>query len=190
MALSPGEVTRLVGELRGANCAADPELIEQIYPELRRLASRYMRRERRDHTLQPTALVHEAYLRLLKQKQIDWKVRAHVLGVAAQLMRRILVDWARARQTRKRGVVTVVVDLENAASEPEQQSAELLQLDDALTRLEQLDAQQCRIVELRFFAGFSVAETAGLLGISERTVKRDWNVAKAWLHAEIRLERT
>jgi len=145
-----------------------------------------MRAERPDHTLQPTALVHEAYLRLIEQDRVKWRNRAHFFGVAARLMRRILVDHARARRTGKRGAAEQAVALEEGFVFAEERSGELVALDEALQRLAQFDPRLDRIVELRFFGGLSVEDTAEVLGISPRTVKRDWNAAKAWLHGEMR----
>jgi RNA polymerase sigma factor (TIGR02999 family) len=156
-----------------------------VYSELLRAARRYMRGERPDHTLQPTALVHEAYLRLVGQREIAWQNRAHFFGVAAQLMRRILVDHARARQAEKRGGDVGMVPLEEAMVFKEEGGPALLALDQALTRLNQFDPRQGRIVELRFFGGLTEEEIAAVLGVSARTIKRDWNVARAWLYNEI-----
>jgi RNA polymerase sigma factor (TIGR02999 family) len=145
-----------------------------------------MRGERPDHTLQPTALVHEAYLRLIEQERVAWRNRAHFFGVAAKLMRRILVDHARARLTAKRGAAQPAVQLEDGLVFAEERSGEFVALDEALQRLAQFDPRLERIVELRFFGGLPVEETAEVLGISTRTVKRDWNAAKMWLHGEMK----
>jgi RNA polymerase sigma factor (TIGR02999 family) len=145
-----------------------------------------MRRERPEHTLQATALVHEAYLKLVNQRVVDWQGRSHFLGIAAQLMRRILVDHARGYLREKRGGAQEVVPLDEALVFSPGQSAELVRLDEALDRLAKLDVRQSKIVELRFFCGMSVEQTADFLGISPKTVKRDWSVAKAWLHGELR----
>jgi len=182
---SSGEITRLLTKLKGGNRQAESELVPLIYGELRRLARGYMRRERPDHTLQATALVHEAYLRLMEEQAVDWQGRAHFFAVAAQLMRRILVDHARARQAAKRGGDAPRISLEEDFVYAEEKSGGLVDLDEALARLAELDPRQSRIVELRFFGGLSVEETAEVLGISARTVKRDWNVARAWLYKEI-----
>jgi RNA polymerase sigma factor (TIGR02999 family) len=144
-----------------------------------------MRGERPDHSLQPTALVHEAYLRLIQQERVEWRNRAHFFGVAAQLMRRILVDHARARLTAKRGAAEPAVQLDESSVFAEERSAELVALDEALQRLAQFDPRLERIVELRFFGGLPVEDTAEVLGISTRTVKRDWNAAKAWLRGDM-----
>jgi RNA polymerase sigma-70 factor, ECF subfamily len=179
---APGEVTRLLGELRRGSPDAEAKLVPLVYEHLHRLASHYMRRERPDHTLQATALLNEAYLRLVSQKATEWQDRAHFFGVAAHLMREILVDHARARQARKRGGHVETFALEEAHDLSTGKSRELVELDDALRSLEEIDSRQCRIVELRFFGGLTVEETAEVLGISPRTVKRDWTAARAWLY--------
>lgn len=156
-----------------------------VYNELRRLAGRYMRGERADHTLQPTALVHEAYPRLIGQHEVAWQNRSHFYGVAARLMRNILVDHARARQAHKRGGQEQKVTFDEALEFAGGERTDVLALDEALSRLAQRDPRQARIVELRFFGGLSENEAAEVLGISVRTVKRDWAVARAWLYREI-----
>jgi RNA polymerase sigma factor (TIGR02999 family) len=156
-------------------------LMPLVYDELRRLAASYLRRERPDHTLQATALVNEAYLRLVEEKNVNWHSRSHFFGVSAKLMRRILVDHARGHLAEKRGSGMPKVGLTEAIAMSKEQPADLLALDESLTRLAELDPQQGRIVELRVFAGLTVEETAQLLKISRATVKRDWAVAKAWL---------
>lgn len=180
-----GEITRLLVEIKGGNRRAQSELMPLVYAELRRLARGYMRGERPDHTLQATALVHEAYLKLVEEPAIDWQGRAHFFAVAAQLMRRILVDHARAHQAAKRGGLDHKISLEEELIFSEAKSAELLALDEALVRLAEQDPRQARIVELRFFGGLSIEEIAEVLQISPRTVKRDWNMARAWLYEEI-----
>jgi RNA polymerase sigma factor (TIGR02999 family) len=182
---SAGEVTRLLAELRSGNPEARDKLIPLVYEQLHRLAARYMRRERPDNTLQPTALVNEAYLRLVSQKVASWKDRAHFFGIAARLMRQILVDHARARREEKHGGKVQKLPLDQVLEFSPARSRELIELDDALKSLERIDPQQARVVELRFFVGLTVEETAEVLGISPRTVKRDWAVARAWLHGEI-----
>jgi RNA polymerase sigma-70 factor (ECF subfamily) len=169
-------------EMRRGNQAAEAKLIPLIYKELRRLASHYLRRERPNHTLQPTALVHEAYLRLVKIKDVDWQDRSHFFAIAATVMRRILVDHARAQQAGKREGMRKAIDLDQAFVVSPTRSRELLALDEALNKLHQINARQSRIVELRFFVGLSEEETGAILGISSRTVKRDWRFAKAWLY--------
>lgn len=181
----PGDITRLLADLRGGNRDVHAQLIPLVYDELRRLAAHYMRQERTDHTLQPTALVHEAYLRLVEQREVTWENRAHFFGVAANLMRRILVDHARSKRAEKRGGSVQRVTLDHALQYCEEKSDELIALDEALTRLATWDPRQCQIVELRFFGGLTEDETAAILGVSPRTVKRDWRVARIWLHGEI-----
>lgn len=185
VAQSPGEITALLTELQAGNRSAESRLVPLVYDELRRLARGYMRGERPDHTLQPTALVHEAYLRLIGQRGIAWQSRAHFFGVAAGLMRRILVDHARAHRAEKRGGHELKITLDEALVFTEEKSTELLAVDEALNRLTERDARQGSVVELRFFGGLSDEEAAKVLGISTRTVKRDWHVARAWLYKEI-----
>jgi RNA polymerase sigma-70 factor (ECF subfamily) len=183
---SPQNVTLLLSKLQAGDQDAASKLMPLVYNELRLLARGYMRYERPEHTLQPTALVHEAYLKLVNQRSVDWQSRSHFFGIAAQLMRRILIDHARGNLREKRGGAQKAVPLEdNLAFSPEQ-SKELLRLDEALERLAKLDARQSKIVELRFFGGLSVEQTADFLNISPKTVKRDWAVAKAWLHRELK----
>lgn len=161
------------------------KLIPIVYEELRRQAARYLRRERPGNTLQTTGLVHETYLRLVDQKHVHWQNRAHFFGIAAQLMRRILVDHVRRRKTAKRGGSAIKLTLDETIAMSKSKEIDLVSLDEALTRLAEIDEQQSRIVELRFFSGLSVEETAEVLRISDRTVKRDWQVAKIWLRREI-----
>ncbi len=161
-----------------------------VYAELRQLADRYMSHERINHTLQPTALVNEAYLRLIDQTRVNWQNRAHFFGIAAQLMRRILLDHARAHNAGKRGGVAKRLSLDEAAILPEERASDLIALDEALEELAKLDERKSRIVELRFFGGLGVDETAEVLGIHRATVLRDWAVAKAWLHRELSKEHT
>jgi len=180
------EVTVLLSALTRGDQDAGAKLIPVVYEELRRLAGSYMRRERADHTLQATALVHEAYLKLVEQQSVNWQSRAHFFGVAAQLMRRILIDHARGHLRQKRGGEYKKVALNEAFVFSPEQSAELLAVDASLERLAKLDERQARVVELRFFGGLSVEEAASVLGISPKTVKRDWAVAKAWLYADLK----
>ena len=186
MAESPGDVTQLLEQMRAGRKDALAELLPLIYGELRRLAGRYMRDERADHTLQPTALVHEAYLRLTRQDHANWQNRGQFLAVTGQLMRRILVDHARKHCTAKRGGSLVTLD-ESAANQLADLSRpeEILAIDLTLERLERLDPQQGRLVELRYFAGLSAGETAEAMGLSLRTVEREWTTAKAWLRAQL-----
>ena len=179
------DVTVLLRQLSDGNQDVLAELIPLVYDELRRLAAYHLRQERSNHTLQATALVHEAYLHLVDQRQVDWKNRSHFFGVAAHLMRRILLMHARKLHAAKRGGSAQKISLDEAAVFTSEQSAELMALEELLTRLGQLDAQQARIVELRFFGGLSVEETAELMNISPATVKRDWAMAKAWLGREL-----
>lgn len=183
----PHNVTQLLLAWNGGDKEALDLLIPLVYDELRRQASRYLRRERAGHTLQTTALIHEAYMRLVDQKNVAWQNRAQFFGISAQLMRRILVDHARTKHRAKRGgsAVRVSIGEATAVAKDSAATADLLEIDEALTRLAAIDEQQSRIVELRFFSGLNVAETAAVLGISPATVKRDWSVAKAWLHREI-----
>ncbi len=178
-------VTALLVDLSNGDRAAMERLAPLVYEELRRIARRHFRREPTDHTLQSTALVHEAYMRLVDQTGVQWRNRAHFFGVAAEMMRRILVDHARHRKAIKRGAGAVKLSLDDAIGIGERRDLELVALDEALTALAALDPQQCRVVELRFFAGLSIEETAEVLGISPATVKRDWVTAKAWLLREM-----
>ncbi len=187
MATNPGkDVTQILAELNQGSDAARAELLRLVYDELRRLATSKMRRERGDHTLQPTALVHEAYIRLLGTREAHWENRAHFFGAAAEAMRRILVDHARSHQALKRGGGQRPVPLDDdVAGGSEQGPEEVIAVDAALAKLADVDAQKARVVELRFFGGLGVEETAEALNISPRTVKRDWSFAKAWLFREI-----
>jgi RNA polymerase sigma-70 factor, ECF subfamily len=180
------EVTMLLSALTNGEDGAASKLIPVVYDELRRLAGSYMRRERVDHTLQATALVNEAYLKLIEQRAVNWQSRAHFFGVAAQLMRRILIDYARGHTREKRGGEQKKVSLDEVFLFSEQQADELLAVDDSLNLLAKMDPRQARVVELRFFAGLSVEEAAEALGVSPKTVKRDWSVAKAWLYADLK----
>ncbi len=179
------DVTRLLRNWSGGDTHALDQLTPVVYDELRRLAASYMRRERQDHTLQSTALVNEAYLKLVDQKNVVWQNRAHFFGIAAQMIRRILVDHARAHKAEKRGGGAGVLSLDEAIGVPERRDVEVLALNDALTRLTEMDPQQGRIVELRFFTGLSIEETAEVVGVSPATVKREWAAARAWLFREI-----
>ncbi len=180
------EITRMLQEWSGGKQEALDALLPLVYEELHRQASRYLRRERAGHTLQTTALIHEAYLKLIDQREVNWQNRAHFFGIAAQAMRRILVDYARERHRAKRGGIGENLPLEEAALVvSEERRVDLVALDEALTRLAKFDERQARIVELRYFSGLSIEETAEVLGISPATVKSDWNVAKAWLRHEI-----
>ncbi len=186
MTTSPGEVTLILGRFKHGDQDALAELIPVVYKELRRLAGHYLRNERPGHTLQPTALVHEVYLRLQKQHRADWQNRAQFMAVSAQLMRRILVDYARQRGAAKRGP-SVRPDPEGfTRGRATGGLSEVLAVDQALVRLSLLDPQQSQVVEMRYFGGLTVEEIAEVLEVSPRTVNRDWATAKAWLHAELR----
>jgi len=181
-----GEITFLLGRLSVGEREAENRLMELVYPELRKIARRYLRGERAGHSLQATALVNEAYLQLVGQLgEKDWSNRSHFFAVAAQMMRRILVDHARERNAQKREGGLKRVELMDQLTVSEEQLDQVLEIDAALTKLAQWDPRQCRVVELRFFAGLTEDEIAGVLGVAARTVKRDWSVARAWLHGEL-----
>lgn len=182
MTTASPEVTQLLVEWGNGDQAALDKLLPLVNAELRQLAKRYMRRESPGHTLQTSALVNEAYLRLVDQKHVQWQNRAHFLGIAAQLMRRILIDHARSHQYAKRGGGALRVSLDETAAVAEARAAELLAVDEALEKLTTLDARKGRLVELRFFGGLTEEETAEVLGVSVPTVQREWRAAKAWLH--------
>jgi len=184
-ALSKG-VTELLADWTDGDQEALDKLIPLVYDELHRLASRQLRRERPDHTLQTTALVHEAYLRLVGQRNANWQNRAQFFGVAAQLMRRILVDYARTHKASKRGGSYRRISLSEGTILSEDSSPDLTELDEVLDRLAGIDPQQSRVVELRIFGGLTVEETSEVMGISSRTVKREWSMARAWLHQQIK----
>ncbi len=183
---SQHEITRLLADWSRGDQQALEKLTPIVYEELRRLAGRYLRQERHGHTLQSTALVHEAYLKLVGQHSIHWQNRAQFFGVAAQLIRRILVDYARNRHAAKRGANAPKLSLDEAIAVPGERDLDLVALDDALEGLAKLDPRQSRLVELRFFAGLTMEETAEVLNMSLATAKRDWTAAKAWLFREIR----
>jgi RNA polymerase sigma factor (TIGR02999 family) len=182
---SPHDVTRLLLNWGAGDRQALDELTPLVYDELKRLASRYLRRERPDHTLQSTALVHEAYMRMVDQRNVKWQNRAQFFGLAAEMIRRILVDHARAHRAEKRGGEAVKLNLDEALDAAAGRDLDLVRLDDALKELAELDPQQSRIVELRYFAGLTIEETAEALAVSPATVKRDWAVAKAWLRRQL-----
>jgi len=161
------------------------ELMPLVYAELRRLAGIYLHRERAEHTLQSTALVHEAFMRLVNQRGVEWKNRAHFFGIASQMIRRILVDYARGQQADKRGAGAVKLSLDEGIDVPDRKDLDLVALDDALAKLAELDPMQSRIVELRFFTGLSIDETAEVLGTSPSTVKREWAIARGMLYREL-----
>jgi RNA polymerase sigma factor (TIGR02999 family) len=179
------DVTVLLQNAQAGDHEALDQLLPLVYGELKRIAAGHLRRERSDHTLQATALVHEAYLRLVQQHSVDWRNRAHFFGIAAEMMRRILVNYAVQQNADKRGGKAERFSLDDATSLAAQSEVDLLLLDEALSKLATFDASQARIVELRFFGGLTVEEVAEVLGVSESTVKREWRAAKAWLHQQI-----
>ncbi|MEP7364242.1 MAG: sigma-70 family RNA polymerase sigma factor [Acidobacteriota bacterium] len=183
---STEQVTRLLVELNNGNHAAIESLMPLVYDELRRIAARHLNRERLDHTLQPTALVHEAYMRLVDQRTPHWQNRLHFMSVAATMMRRVLIDHAKARHRVRRGGNQQRITLEDNLAGSDNRVLEVLAIDEALEKLALLDAQQARVVELRFFGGLSVEETAQVMGVSTPTVKRYANSARAFLHREMR----
>jgi RNA polymerase sigma-70 factor, ECF subfamily len=182
---SSHDVTRLLIEWSRGNRGSLDRLMPLVYDELRRLAERNIRRERTDHTLQPTALVHEAYLKLVDQRQVHWHDRAHFYAVAAQVMRRILVDHARRNGAAKRGRGVAKVSVDEIVLPAPQSDVDVVALDESLERLATLDERQSRVVELRFFGGLTVEETAEVLNVSPATVKNDWRLARAWLYSEL-----
>jgi RNA polymerase sigma factor (TIGR02999 family) len=182
---TPGDVTRLLIEWKRGDAAALDRVVPLVYAELRRIASRHLRRERPGHTLQPTALVHEAYLKLVPTPELEWRDRAHFFAVAARVMRQILVDHARAHQAEKRGGAFRRVSIDEVAGPAVATQVGLLALEEALGRLADLDPQQGRVVELRYFGGMTIEETAEVMGVSPATVKREWMMARAWLRREL-----
>lgn len=185
MSASEGDVTVLLKAMAHGDATASEKLLPLVYKELHRLAKSYMRRERPDHTLQPTALINEAYLRLA-HNSTDWQSRAHFIGIAANVMRRVLIDHARVHNADMRGGGLQKVELDEGLIASADKSPDLLALDEALVKLEKVNARQAKVVELRYFAGLSVEEIAHVLDIAPRSVKRDWAVARAWLFREIR----
>ncbi len=181
----PEGVTRMLLNWGQGDQAALERLIPLVYDELRRLAHRYMQRERAGHTLQTTALVNEAYLRLVDQRKANFKNRAHFFAICANIMRRILVDYARSRRYRKREGEARKVSLEEAAALSSERAAEVLAVDEALGKLASIDPRKSRIIELRFFGGLTIEETAEVMGASHATIEREWNTARAWLYREI-----
>ncbi len=179
------DVTALLADWSHGDRHALEELMPMVYGELRKLAGSHLRRERGEHTLQGTAVVHEAFLRLVNQRDVQWRNRAHFYGIAAQMIRRILVDHARQQRAEKRGSGGIKVELKEAMAVGMPVGVDVVGLDDALGRLAAMDPRQSRIVELRFFAGLSVEETAEVMSISTATVKREWSFAKAWLYREL-----
>lgn len=183
--ISESSVTALLTQLSAGNRDAGARLIPQVYDDLRRVAAAYMRRERMGHTLQPTALVHEAYAQLIDHPNLHWESRAHFLATAAQVMRHVLIDHARARRANKRGGILHQVTLDEALLPSNDHSIDILALHQALERLTGFDPRQGRVVELHFFGGLTFEEIAFVLGISERTAKREWSMARAWLRTEL-----
>ena len=183
---SPSDVTLLLNKLAAGDQEAAAELVPLVYEELRRLAARRLRHERPNHTLQTTALVHEAYVKLAGQRDANWQNRAQFFGVASQVMRRILVDYARGKQRIRRGGKQQKVSLDNVLLVSPDRTEEVLAVHESLSRLEMLDARQARIVELRYFGGLTVEEAAKVVGISAKTVMRELNVAKAWLYGDLK----
>ena len=179
------DVTRILNGVQQGDPKAAGELLPLVYDELRKLAAHRMANEAAGHTLQPTALVHEAFLKLVGERERDWKNRPHVFALAAQAMRRVLLNHAEPRRAQKRGGDARKVTLFEAASLFEEQAEDLVALDEALTRLASFDEAKCRLVELRFFGGLTTEETAEVLGVSSRTVERDWRLARAWLRKEV-----
>ena len=179
------EVTRILNDWKGGDREAAERLMPFVYDELRRLARSFLARERAAHTLQPTALVHEAYLRLVDQTRVNWQNRAHFYGVAASMMRRVLIDHARAHATEKRGGSAIRLSIDDVQIPLEQRAAGLLALDEALEKLARMDERKCKVVEMRFFAGLSDEEIAEVLGVTTRTVLRDWKTARLWLYREL-----
>ncbi|MBS1830152.1 MAG: sigma-70 family RNA polymerase sigma factor [Acidobacteria bacterium] len=183
--MDPQPITLLLQKVGQGDKGSESALLELVYSELHRLASSYMRRERKDHTLQPSALVNEAYVKLIGAQDVPWQNRGHFYAAAARVMRNILIDYARTRAAERRGGAPVRAPLREDMLMVEEDPDRFLLLDAAMDRLEQLDPRQAKVVELRFYGGLNVEETAAALDISEKTVKRDWAVARAWLEAEI-----
>ena len=182
MSIKTHQVTRLLADWRNGDQTALDRLLPLVYEELHRIAARYMRGERREHTMQTTALVNEAYMRLADYKRMQWQDRAHFFAVAAQAMRRILIDFARARRNRKRGGDAERVSLDEGIAPTPDNSTDLLALNEALEQLEKMNARQARVVELRYFGGLDEKEVGHVLGIAPRTVRADWQLARAWLY--------
>lgn len=182
----PAEITQLLLDWRGGSERAFEELLPLVYGELRRIARNYMRRQNPGHTLQTTALVNEAYMRLVDSNRVNWQDRNHFFAVSAQLMRRILVDFARKKNSQKRGGDHLIVTLDERVENLAETGTDLVALDDALSRLAEFSPRQSRVIELRFFAGLNEEQIAEVLDVSARTVRRDWQIARAWLFRELR----
>ena len=183
------QITQLLGQLAGGDRSVVDAILPLVYEELRRMAHGQLRGERKDHTLNATALVHEAYLKLVNQDQVNWQNRAHFLAIAAQAMRRILISYARGRLAEKRGSGEPAVTFNDEFMGQEARAGELVALDEALVRLKAVSERQCRVVELRFFGGLTESEIAEAIGVSTPTVKRDWRMARAWLSRELDSEK-
>ena len=181
----PQDITEILRSWSGGDPEASERLFALVYDELRRLARSYLKREGSGHTLQPTALVNEAYLRLVDQTRVDWQNRSHFYGIAAQMMRRILIDYARAHATGKRGGVALRLSLEQVNISLEQDATDLIALDEALNKLANFDQRKSRVVELLYFGGVEYKEAAEVLSVSEKTIQRDWQMAKMWLYREL-----
>lgn len=182
------EVTQILHDWSGGDAQAPERLMPLVYDELRRLARSFLFREREGHTLQPTALVHEAYVRLVDQTRVNWQNRAHFYGIASSMMRRVLIDHARGHATEKRGGGTIRLSIDDVQVPLEERAASFVALDEALERLAQFDERKCKIVEMRFFGGLSDEEIAEVLGVSTRTVLRDWKTVRLWLYRELSQE--
>ena len=182
----PEEISVILKDWSGGNRASGDVLLPLVYDELRKIAGRYLKKERSGHTLQPTALVHEAYMKLIDISEINWQDRAHFFAVSANVMRHILVDHARAKLADKRGGESERIALEDVVSLSNEPNLDFLAIDEALKELAKFDEQQSKIVELRFFGGLTIEETAHVVGISPATVKREWAMAKAWLHRKLK----
>jgi len=183
---SPGEISRILSDWNSGNRESADTLLTLVYRELRKIAEQYMKKERAEHTLQPTALVHEAYMRLIDISDIDWQSRAHFFAVSSNVMRNILVDYARARVTEKRGGGAQRISLDDATGLTDEKEVDVLAVDEALKQLSEFDERQSRIIELRFFGGLTIDETAHVLEISPATVKREWVLARTWLFRELK----
>lgn len=184
------DVTQILRDWSGGDEEAPERLMPLVYDEMRRLARTFLSRERYSHTLQPTALVNEAYLRLVDQTRVNWQNRAHFYGIASRMMRRVLIDHARAHATEKRGGSAIRLSLDDMQVPIEERAASFVALDEALKRLEELDERKCKVVEMRFFGGLSDEEIAEVLGVSTRTVLRDWKTARLWLYRELSADQT
>jgi RNA polymerase sigma factor (TIGR02999 family) len=182
---SQHEVTQILHDWSGGDAQAPERLMPLVYDELRRLAQAFLHRERSNHTLQPTALVNEAYVRLVDQTRVNWQNRTHFYAIASRMMRRVLIDHARAHTTEKRGGTAIHLSLENVQVPLEQRAASFVALDEALKKLEEMDERKCKVVEMRFFGGLSDEEMAEVLGVTTRTVLRDWKKARLWLYREL-----